>query len=491
MKVQDRLQQVLDIGIALTAEKDPDKLFDCIMNTAMDLTGSDAGTLYVVMDGMLHFRIMKTRSKGIDKGKAGEPIDLPPVPMKKENLCAYAALTKQSLNIEDVYESNLFDFSGPKKYDALNQYHTQSMVAIPMIDDSGEVIAVMQLINAMDEEGRVRSFTEEEERILLSLASQTAISMTNMLYLEEISKQMWSFTEAMTEAIDARTPYNGSHTRKVAEYAGKIVDYVNRLHERGEETLYFSKEHKDQVVMAAFLHDIGKMIVPIGVMNKQTRLDSHLERMESRLENIELRLQIDRLHGEISQECYEKRAEEVEQARTVIHMADGAGFLDDEKIAQIEQIFTYCYENPAGTMRIPFVTEEEKECLSIRKGTLTETERSIMESHVVMTERILSKVHFNKAFAKAPLWAAQHHECINGKGYPKKLKGDELGAEARILAVADICDALLATDRPYKKPLPKEKAFDIMEDMAANGMIEGKFVKYLEACLDEDRETTS
>ena len=129
------------------------------------------------------------------------------------------------------------------------------------------------------------------------------------------------------------------------------------------------------------------------------------------------------------------------------------------------------------------MTEEEKKNLMIRKGTLSDEERRNMESHVVMTERILSKVHFNSSFAMAPVWAAQHHECISGKGYPKGIGGDQLGVEARILAVADICDALLATDRPSKQPLPKEKAFAIMDDMAKNGAIDETIVGYMKECI--------
>lgn len=482
-KMDNKLQQILDIGIALTAQKDPDKLLGLIIDTAMDLTGSDGGTLYRVTEDSLVFRIMKTRSKGIDRGSSGETIDIPPVPIKKENICAYAALTKQSLNIPNVYESDLFDFSGPKKYDEMNAYHTQSMIALPMINASDEVIGVMQLINAMDDDGIIRPYTKEEEQILLSLASQTAISLANMSYVDELNKQMWSFTEAMTEAIDARTPYNGNHTRKVAEYAGMLVDDINARFKAGTEDICFTKEHKDQIVMAAYLHDIGKMIVPIEVMNKETRLVEKLEQIQSRIENISLRLQIDLLKGQISKEECETQLAKIVETCKITEQANSVGFLNDELYEQVKSLFAYEYKSPDGEMVIPFLTEEEKMCLQIRKGTLTDEERQIMESHVVMTERILNKVHFNKAFCKAPLWAAQHHEAINGKGYPKKLSGDELGIEARILAVADICDALLATDRPYKKPLPKEKAFSIMEDMAAGGMIDGKLVGYLKECI--------
>lgn len=482
-KINEKLQQVLEISIALTAEKNPDSLLDLIIQTAMDLTNSDAGTLYVVKDDYLYFRNMKTRSKGIDLGKNGEKIELPPVPLLPENICAYAAIQKKPLDIEDVYKSDLFDFSGPKRYDEINGYHSKSMVAIPMLDKEDEVIGVMQLINAMDEAGQIRSFLQEEIRILMALASQTAIAIANMAYLEEIQEQMWSFTAAMTEAIDARTPYNGNHTRQVAKYAGYLVDYMNQLYEQGKEECFFSKEHKDQIVLAAFLHDIGKMVVPIEVMNKQTRLERYQTQIENRLEKISLLLEIDFLKGDLPKACYESELAKVNQCLALIGKVNQAGFLSDELLSEIEAVSAYCYLGKETDSSISYFTKEELACMRIRKGTLTEGERKEMESHVVMTERILRKVHFNHAFEKAPIWASQHHECLNGTGYPRGLKEEEIGIEARILAVADICDALLATDRPYKKPMEKAQAFVIMEDMASKGQIDAKLVSYLKICL--------
>lgn len=475
---ESSLQQILDIGIALTAEKNPDKLLDIIISTAMELTNSDGGTLYIVRDNTLEFRIMKTVSKGINAGSMGEKIDIPPVPMKLENICSYAAINKVSLNIEDVYQSNLFDFSGPKKYDELNDYHTQSMVAIPMIDAKNEVIGVMQLINAT-ENGSIRAYTSEEEHILLSLASQTAIALSNMAYVDELNQQLWSFTEALTEAIDARTPYNASHTRNVAKYAGLIADHINNLYEQGKENVFFSKEQKDQLVMAAYLHDIGKMIIPIEVMNKQTRLEHSLDKIYSRLDKIKLKAEVDYLSGKITESQRDIIVGQTEEACYVVDLVNAAGFLDDEKMCLVDKVSEYRYISPDGSEAINFFMENEIDALRIRKGTLTDEERKIMESHVQMTERILSKVHFNKSYAMAPVWAAQHHECIDGSGYPSRISGDELGIEARILAVADICDALLATDRPYKKPLPKEKAFAIMNSMVEEGKLEGRLVSYL------------
>ena len=171
--------------------------------------------------------------------------------------------------------------------------------------------------------------------------------------------------------------------------------------------------------------------------------------------------------------------------RGVYSRSEFYGFLNDEMLSRLEEMFEYSY-NENGEI-IKFFTDEEKDLLKIKRGTLSESERKIMESHALMTEEILKKVHFNSSFIHAGKWAAQHHECLNGKGYPKGLAAKDLSLEVRILAVSDICDALLATDRPYKKPLPKDKAFEIMHKMADEGRIERRLVDYLEICLDKKK----
>lgn len=477
---------LLEIGIALTGEKDRNKLLDMILQKSMEIAACDAGTLYILKDDSLHFKIMKTISQGIDNGRNGEEINLPPVPLKEENICAYTAIHKKSVNIPDVYDSKLFDFSGPIKYDKMTGYHTGSMLAIPLLNQDGETVGVLQLINAMDEEGKIIAFDASVERILFALASQAAIAISNMQYVEEIKEQMWSFTEAMTEAIDARTPYNGSHTRMVAKYAGMMADHINELYKKGKEEEFFSTNRKEQLVMSALLHDIGKMVVPTKVMNKATRLGDALERIENRLTILDLKTELGYKNQELNETEFHTLKQQISKTLETVKKADGAGFLTDELEEALKECFTYTYLN--GEEAEPFLTEEEKECLSVKKGTLTAKERAQMESHVEMTERILSRVHFNSYFKDSPIWAAQHHECINGKGYPKHLSGDELPFESRILAVADICDALLATDRPYKKPIPMEKAFFIMEDMAACGNIDAKLVGYLKECLNQTED---
>ena len=308
--------------------------------------------------------------------------------------------------------------------------------------------------------------------------------IANYRYQEEIKEQMWSFTEAMAAAVDERTPYNAAHTRNVAKYSGMLADRINILHDKGKEEEYFSVQRKEQLVMGALLHDIGKIAVPLSVMNKETRLNGREKAVESRLTNFKLRAEVAMLEGKKDEAWYREIAEKADEALRVMNEINGAGFLDESAREKLDRILNCEFTDTEGNSE-PFFTEEEKTCLQIVRGTLTDEERRIMQSHVEITERILDKVHFNRYFANSPIYAVQHHECLNGKGYPKGLTADDLSLESRIIAVADICDALLAADRPYKKPMSAEQAFKIMNNMADEGRIDGKLVGYLYECLKD------
>ena len=167
MGYQGDLKKILNVGIALSKEKDRNKLLDMILDSGMEIANCDGGTLYIERDDSLHFQVMKTISMNVDKGKNGENIDLPPVPMKEENICAYTLIHKKALNIKDVYSSTEFDFSGPLRYDSMTGYHTQSMLTIPLLNQEDEAVGVLQLINAMDENGNVIAFDEALEHIIL------------------------------------------------------------------------------------------------------------------------------------------------------------------------------------------------------------------------------------------------------------------------------------------------------------------------------------
>lgn len=478
-------EDVLNIGIQLTIEKDSNKLLCSIVEKGMKITNCDASTLYLYEDGVLKFRIMKTLSLGVNRGADGKPItDVPPVQMKEENVCAYTAIHRKVVNIADVKACEEFDFSGPKRYDAMTGFCTKSMLVIPVEDNTGELIGVLQMINAQDEAGNVIPFDPEYEIVIRSLSSLAAIELTNIQYTQEIKEQLHSFVEAMATAIDERTPYNGTHTRKVAEYAILLAEKINEKYLAGECEEAFDADRIERLKLAALLHDIGKMIVPRSVMNRATRLDNDMKAVEDRFALLKCCYEIDYLKGKMSKEDYNAYCNELEEALSFIHRIDGAGFLPDEDYARVQQIGELSYETE-NNEKVFYLTERERECLSVRKGTLTDEDRKVMESHVTMTEKILSKVHFNKSYQNVPRWAAEHHEYLDGSGYPKHLKAQQLDTETRILTIADIYDALTSADRPYKKPMPKEKAIAILRSMVSEGKLEERFVNWLEEAIEE------
>lgn len=477
--------KILHIGIALSTEKDSNKLLDSIVENGMQITHCDASTLYLYENNSLKFKIMRTLSQNVSRGRYGEEItDLPPVPFKEENVCAYTAIHRKVVNIPDVYHSDTFDFSGPKRYDALTGYRTRSMLVIPVEDNTGVLMGVLQMMNAQDEQGNVIPFDPQYEIIIRSLASLAAVELINIRYLEEIKLQLHSFVEAMATAIDARTPYNGNHTRKVAEYAALLAGKIDEKSRQGMGGEVFDEERLEKLELAALLHDIGKMVIPRSVMNRATRLDYDMRALEDRFALLKCYYQIDAFKGRITSEACELACMELKEGLEFIHRIDDAGFLPDDDYNRVQELASCYYITESGE-KIPYLTEKERECLSIRKGTLTEEARRQMESHVTMTTRILDKVHFNQNYIDVPKWAGEHHEFLDGSGYPNHLKGEELSLETRILTIADIYDALTSRDRPYKPPMPKEKALGILGSMAKEGKLDGQLVEWLAEALEK------
>ena len=348
MNYTKEISKILDTGIALSKEKDRNKLLDMILDRSMEIANCDGGTLYILREGKLYFQVMKTISQNVDKGKNGEIIDLPPVPLKEENICAYSILHRKSLNIEDVYISDEFDFSGPYRYDKMTGYRTQSMIAIPLLSQEDEAVGVLQLINALDENGNVIAFDSSLEYIILSLASQAAIAVSNIRYMEEIKDQMWSFTEAMAEAIDSRTPYNANHVRNVAIYAEKIADYINQLHDQGLEKDYFSSGRREQLKLSALLHDLGKLAIPTKVMNKATKLEDKLYDIEKRFEILRLKYKVLYLEEKISPNDYQEKMNQLNEVWTLVQDVNASGFLADDKYEKLQECFKLSYANAPG-----------------------------------------------------------------------------------------------------------------------------------------------
>jgi len=304
--------------------------------------------------------------------------------------------------------------------------------------------------------------------------------MDDAFYTSRLKEQLWSFTEAMAEAIDARTPYNATHIRMVARFAGMVADKINEMHIKGLETEYFDVARKEQLIMSALLHDVGKIVTPTHIMNKGSRLQGKLEGIRGRICLIQAYLQIDMLKGRITGAEYKTGFDELEKLYSALLEYDEA-VAGEDKLEYIKSFFDKVYSLELG--EVALFTPEEKECICIEKGTLSEHERCVMEQHVRLTQHILGRVKFTEDFKDVPKFAGLHHEMCDGSGYPLGLTGRDLPLEARILAVCDVCDALLAADRPYKSPMPPEEAFVILNEMASEGKLDKKIVDYLLECL--------
>ena len=478
-------EKIMDIGVRLSTERDRNCLLVTILDKGMEITNCDASTLYLYENDELRFKFMKTLSMGVSRGLDGEAIDLPPVPMKEENVCSYAAIHQEIVNIPDVYASSRFDFSGPRQYDSLTGYRTKSQLVVPLANNENELIGVLQLINAMDDEGNVIAFNKEYEIIIRALGAIAAIELTNLSYMEALKAQIYSFVEALTTALEERTPYNALHTRNVEKYASLLADHITELHREGKCDKTFDPERKEQLMLAALIHDIGKMVVPLRIMNKATRLDTSIEKVDDRFKLLETLYEVDMLRGRMTRGEYETVKKDLESELAFIHEMDVIDRVGDEECEHIKRLAEKHHVSEDGTI-LPYLTEREAECLSICSGTLTVKERKDMENHVVMTSRILEKVQFYKGFSMVPKWVGAHHEYMDGSGYPNGLKGDELDLETRLLTVVDIYDALVATDRPYKQPISREKAIQILKDMAKKGKVDQQLVEWLDEALEKE-----
>ncbi|MDE7262410.1 MAG: HD domain-containing protein [Oscillospiraceae bacterium] len=481
---EEKFRTFLEVGVSLSAERDFNRLLEKILSCVMELSNCDAGTLYLLEDGALHFKIMRNNTMNTYSGGDGSDCGLPPVALNRESVCALSLLDDKLLRIEDVWHCEEYDLTGPMRYDAITGYHTQSMIVVPMRNREGGKIGVLQLINAQDEEGRVIPFEEEIVLAVESVASQAAITVQNVRYISQIKNLFHSFVKVMSSAVDERTPYNGSHTRHMAQYGSRFLDFLNeRASAAGEEVL-FTPPHKEEVLMSVWFHDIGKLVTPLEVMNKMARLlPGQYDAFVHRMEVIRLRSEIERLSGQITQEEAGQTVRDVQDAQALVDAINSCGFVTDERLAELDALAKRTFTDSDGTVK-PWLTAEECAMLSIRKGTLSDEERSIMESHVVITDKLLSQIEFSEDYSHVRQWAGSHHELLNGSGYPRHLAGDEIPVEVRIITILDIFDALVADDRPYKPGMPIEKALGILSIMAEK---EGKLDPELTRLFIESR----
>lgn len=292
----------------------------------------------------------------------------------------------------------------------------------------------------------------------------------------EMQKMLFSMADSMAEAIEGRTPYNANHTKNVARRCIEMMDYINQMHKEKRTELVFTDKDKNQMYLAAMLHDIGKMDIPLEVMDKPTKL-GHLEQpLRARLEKIILLLEKDALTGDISEG---EAAEKIGQIKDFLERLNGYNCgrpLKDDEWESLNVFGAQVYHFKDG-QEIPYLTDEEIEDLHIKAGTLSEREREIMQSHVVYTDKVLNHIYFGSDYPDVRRIAANHHELLNHKGYPNGIGEEQLDVMTRILTIMDIYDSLIADDRPYKKPKPVDVAFRILDEEAEAGKIDKELLE--------------
>lgn len=486
------LQRLTEIGIALSAEKDIQKLLEMILEEAMSFTHADAGTLYTVDDAAKCLRFEIIRNLTLNTflgGKKGREIDLPAVPLEVEgrpnlsNVSSFCALSKKIVNIPEVYQAEGFDFTGPKEYDARTGYRSRSMLVIPLENRETEVIGVLQLLNAKNPEtGEVIPFDAKYEQTVVALASQAAIALENARLIAELKKLLHAFIESIATAIDAKSPYTAGHISRVTELTMMIARKVNEAREGTFAEVTFSEEELEELRIAAWMHDVGKISTPEYVVDKSRKLETIFDRSELVKTRFQLIRQVKEKEmlahklaalqsgagsseesGKWEQDLQRELALLQEEEDFIIRCNLGREEMRDQDIERMKQIAAKEYE--IDGQRYPYLSEDERRHLCIRRGTLTPEERKIIESHALLSIKILRQLPFPRQLSHVPDYAGGHHERLDGSGYPFGLKAEELPLQARIMALADVFEALTAKDRPYKAPMKLSRALEILKDM--------------------------
>jgi len=516
----DLVESLTEIGLALSGETRLERLLEMIVDEARVLTRADAGTLYIVDQEKrkLEFSILQNDTMEVRMGgTSGNEITLPPVPLynsgkspNKSNVSSYCALTGETINIADVYEAEGFDFTGPRKYDAATGYRSKSMLVLALKNHEQDIIGVLQLLNALDDDGKIIEFSPDVVDIVGSLASQAAIALTNAQLIQGLKDLLYSVIQSIAAAIDAKSPYTNGHIERVVTITMMIAEKVNSLQEGKYADVHFTVDELEELKLAAWMHDVGKISIPEHVVDKSTKLETIFDRadlVDARfrliaeiIKNKQLEETVAALSNGADQSKlveiemrYAVELEQLEDDRLYVTSCNiPKEFMSDERIARVEEIASRTYESNGETFN--WLTEDEVRNLCIRKGTLTDNERKVIESHAAITHEMLSRLPFPKRLARVPEYAAGHHEKLDGSGYPNGLGGEELPLQARIMAVADIFEALTAKDRPYKKPMKLSQAIKILgfmikdrhidEDVCNLFINSGLYMDYAKAELD-------
>jgi len=567
--------RLIEIGIALSAEKDTTVLMERILLEAMDISQADGGTLYLRDEDQLKFEIVRTNSLEIAQGgTTGAEVTLPPMALKNaegqpntHNIVTFAANEGKTVNIPDVYLSDDFDFSGTKKFDeafGFKGFRSTSFLTVPMKNSADEVIGVLQLLNRTDPEtNTVGPFDGDIQPIIEALASQAAVALDNAILLKEMTELQQAFIQLLANALDAKSPYTGGHCQRVPELAQMLTEAANAETQGVFKDFNLSEEDRYELYVASWMHDCGKVVTPEYVVDKATKLET----ITDRIHEIRTRFEVLKRDAEIAclqsildggdaatlrQELAETLQQIDDDYQFIAETNVGGEFLDDDAKARVKAIaaktWTRTLDNrigisieerkrfertPAPALPVletllsdrddhlipyevqPFSADPDNPYgfkvdvpeykfnkgevynLSISRGTLTNEERFIINDHIVQTAVMLENLPLPKSLKRVPEIACGHHEKIDGTGYPRKLTGDQMSVQARVMAIADVFEALTAADRPYKDRKTLSQSLKIMSFMAKDNHMDrdlyhlfldsGVYQQYAEKFLLEDQ----
>jgi HD-GYP domain-containing protein (c-di-GMP phosphodiesterase class II) len=490
------LEHLISIGIQLSTEKDTNKILEQILLSAKSISNSDGGTIYsITPDNELKFETLLNDTLGMSMGgTTGKPIPFPTIPLyidkepNKKALVALAAATNQVVNIEDAYEVKEYDMTGARNMDEKTGYRTKSVLTIPMANHEGDLNGVMQLINAQDEEGNVVSFSPECEHLIRTLASLAAIALTNRQLIDGMEELFQSITRLIAKAIDEKSPYTGGHCRRVPELTLMIADAVHDTKDGPLADFEMTDKDRYELSIAGWLHDCGKIAIPEAVMDKSTKLQMLFDRIDyvdSKIEIAKRDITINHqqkiikalkagdtvLLAILEQGC-EEPLKKLDEYREFLRKANiGGEYMPPDVQQRVVDIGHSCDIEIAGELQ-HLLSEGEIYNLKIARGTLTEEERAVINHHMDITIDMLEALPFPKHLANVPEYAGGHHEKMDGTGYPKGLTRDEMSVQARLMAIADIFEALTASDRPYKAAKKISECLFIMGKMKLGNHID-------------------
>ena len=517
-----RLDQLNQIGIALSLERDITKLLEAILVAAKDITNADGGTLYrMTEEKSLKFEIIRNDTLGIAMGgTTGAAIPFYPIFLYDKNgkpvhtmVAAYSVHYGKSVNIADAYTEEGFDFTGTKNFDKKTGYRSRSFLTVPMKNHEGEIIGVLQLINAKSAAtGKVVAFTDTDQHLAESLASQAAIALTNRLLINHLENLFESFISLINAAIDDKSPYTGGHCQRVPVLTMMLAEAVNACKVGPLKNFTMTDHDRYELKIAGLLHDCGKVTTPVHVVDKATKMQTIFDRIaliDTRFEVVKRDAEIALLRARL--QAREQagpdgsldaglgpRLKRIEDDREFLRRSNfGGETMKDEDVARVHAIAKeYRWRDTSGKSA-EFLSEEEIRNLTIRYGTLTPEERQIINHHIEVTIEMLESLPWPKHLRNVPEYAGGHHERMDGKGYPRGLRREQMSIQARCMGIADIFEALTAKDRPYKKGKTLTESLTILGKFKLNGHIdpdlfdifmwEGIYEKYARQFLDPDQ----